>query len=200
MRGSHFVRMLDNLRTLVAERDRFARSFGHRATITLQPTFLEANVHELADLVRLAAREGVDRVKGHHVWTHFAALEGLSLRRSPEVIAKWNTAVRAARIVANGEQVRLVNFHELLDGDASDIAPGAPCPFLDREAWINTEGRFDPCCAPDDLRRSLGSFGRVGEVPFAAIWEGTEYRRLVATHAQNPLCRACNMRQPLEGA
>jgi hypothetical protein len=98
------------------------------------------------------------------------------------------------------------------------IHHAAKCPFLGREAWINYAGRFDPCCAPDEERKSLGSFGYVvsnstntnnntnnddgngggknGESSMLKIWNSEEYKLLCKNYLQKPLCRGCNMRQP----
>jgi hypothetical protein len=63
---------------------------GNRCRVTFQLTFLEANVAELADIVRLAIDLGVDRVKGHHLWAHFEAIESQSMRRDADAIRRWN--------------------------------------------------------------------------------------------------------------
>ena len=200
MPGSPWPQRLADLETFLEVRDRHARDGGHRCTVTLQATFMEHNVEDLPDIVKLAARRGIDRVKGHHVWTHYPELEAVSMRRNPEAIARWNRVVEEARWVCrehplpDGGQVRLENFDLLDDGATEDLTPGGACPFLGREAWINTEGRFDPCCAPDDLRRTLGSFGTVDGVGFMALWNGVSYRELLRTYREHPLCVACNMR------
>ncbi len=206
MLGARWERVLENLRTFLAERDRHASEGGHRCRVTLQLTFLETNVSELAEVVRLAASLGVDRVKGHHLWAHFPQIESLSMRRNPEAIARWNAAVREAyRVVEehplpNGRRVLLENIHELKEGAEEDLAPGARCPFLGKEAWVSAEGRFDPCCAPDAQRRTLGEFGDLRQVGIQDVWNGEAYRRLRETYMEHPLCRSCNMRQPVEVA
>ncbi|MET0396737.1 MAG: glycosyltransferase [Longimicrobiaceae bacterium] len=206
MLGARWKRVLENLRVFVAERDAHALAGGHRARITLQLTFLQTNVAELADIVRLAASLGVDRVKGHHLWAHFDAIRPLSMRRDPRSIARWNQAVHEARRAADehrlpdGRRLLLENFHLLDPGAVADMAPGARCPFLGREAWVSAEGRFDPCCAPDVHRRTLGEFGDLKLVGIQDVWNGDAYRRLLETYADHPLCRGCNMRQPAEAA
>ena len=87
---------------------------------------------------------------------------------------------------------------DLLDegGAARDLAPGGPCPFLGREAWVSAEGRFDPCCAPDAERRTLGEFGNLDERNLMDIWRGDAYRTLAATYHNRALCLGCNMRRP----
>lgn len=203
MQGAQWDKMLADVRTFIEVRDRCASEGGHRCRVTFQLTFLETNVHELADIVNLAIDLGVDRVKGHHLWAHFEAIEALSMRRSPEAIRRWNAAVlearaaASARTLANGKPLLLENIF-LLDEDASeDLAPGGPCPFLGQEAWVSALGRFDPCCAPDAQRRSLGELGNLHERGLMEIWTSSRYRELAASYRNRPLCLGCNMRKPV---
>ncbi|MDE0703642.1 MAG: glycosyltransferase, partial [Rhodospirillaceae bacterium] len=206
MIGARWERTLDNVRAFIAVRDAQAAGGGNRCRVTFQLTFMESNVAELAGIVRLAARLGVDRVKGHHLWAHFEVIEAQSMRRNPDAIRRWNAAVIAAREAAaecmlpNSQPVLLENI-DLLDEDraAHELAPGGPCPFLGREAWVSAEGRFDPCCAPDAQRRTLGAFGNLHDRRLMDIWRGDAYRTLAATYRNRTLCLGCNMRRPAEG-
>ena len=202
MLGGRFERAVSNVKDFIAVRDAHVAAGGNRCRVTFQLTFLELNLTELPDMVKLAAELGVDRVKGHHLWAHFDAIESLSMRRSEEAIGRWNEAVRLTRAAAerhrlpSGERVLLENIHELTAGAPQNIAPGAACPFLGREAWVSAEGRFDPCCAPDEKRRTLGEFGNLHGTSIREVWEGAGYRDLRATYMSRPLCQGCNMRQP----
>jgi len=204
MVGSNWERMLEGVRTFVEVRDAHAAAGGSRCRLTFQLTYLETNVPELADIVRLAIGLGVDRVKGHHVWKHFPETERLSMRRSADAIGRWNRAVEEARRVAantplaSGEHILLDNLYPLDSGATEDLAPGGPCPFLGQEAWVSAAGRFDPCCAPDEQRKALGEFGNLHDQGFMETWTGAAYRRLVASYRNRPLCLGCNMRRPLE--
>ncbi len=201
---SNWEQVLDNVRTFIEVRDAHAATGGNRCRVTFQLTFLETNTAELPDIVKLAAKLGVDRVKGHHLWAHFTAIQKLSMRRSPESIGRWNRAVRAAEEVAekhrlpNGEKVLLDNIFVLDPEATQDLAPGGPCPFLGQEAWVSAEGRFNPCCAPDAQRRTLGEFGDLKEVSIREVWNGDAYQRLMASYSSRSLCLSCNMRKPVE--
>ncbi|MCG3174797.1 MAG: D-inositol-3-phosphate glycosyltransferase [Myxococcota bacterium] len=206
MLGSRWEKVVDNVREFIGVRDAHAAAGGHRCRVTFQLTFLEANVDELAAMVRLAIELGVDRVKGHHLWAHFNEIQDQSMRRSPESIARWNLAVLAAREVAverrlpNGKHILLENIFLLGASATEDLAPGGPCPFLGQEAWVSAQGRFDPCCAPDAQRRTLGEFGNLNEQSFMDIWDGDKYREFTATYRNRRLCLGCNMRRPTGGA
>lgn len=205
MLGARWETVLDNVRTFLSVRDAHAAAGGNRCRVTFQLTFLERNVAELADMVRLAIDLGVDRVKGHHLWAHFDEIEGQSMRRDPASIRRWNQAVLEARGAAgertlpNGRHILIENIFLLDETATEDLAPGGPCPFLGQEAWVSAVGRFDPCCAPDAQRRTLGEFGDLGEHSLTEIWDGVAYRELVSTYRNRSLCLGCNMRKPTGG-
>lgn len=205
MLGAQWDRVLANVRSFIAVRDQHAAAGGNRCRVTFQLTFLERNIAELADMVRLAIELGVDRVKGHHLWAHFDEIEGQSMRRDVGAIRRWNQAVLEAREVAtertlpNGQSILLENIFLLDETATQDLAPGGPCPFLGQEAWVSAVGRFDPCCAPDAQRRTLGDFGNLHEQDFMDIWNGDAYQKLVSTYRNRSLCLGCNMRKPTGG-
>jgi len=195
MVGSRWARMLENVLDFIAVRNALAD--GHRCRVTFQVTYLQDNIDELPALVELAARLGVDRVKGHHVWVHFPELRSQSMRRSPEAAAHWNRVVARMREAA-GDRVLLDNVPPIDPQAPDDLAPGGRCPFLGEEAWVSAEGRFDPCCAPDEMRRSLGEFGNLHEQSLSEIWGGHAYGSLLKTYRTRTLCLGCNMRRPVE--
>ena len=204
MLGSNWEMVIENVRTFIVVRDAHAEAGGNRCRVTFQLTFMEINVSELPDIVKLAVELGVDRVKGHHLWVHFSRMRRQSMRRGPEAIARWNAVVDAARDAAerhrlpNGERVLLENVFKLDEDGEGDIAPDGACPFLGQEAWVASDGRFNPCCAPDALRRTLGYFGNVNSASLYDIWESAEYRNLEANYMENALCQGCNMRRPVD--
>lgn len=201
MLGSKWEESLRNLREFIAVRDAHAASGGNRCRVTLQLTFLESNVEELADNVQLGIELGVDRIKGHHLWAHFPQIEALSMRRNADAISRWNIAVEKARRIAlerplaNGRTILLENIFPLNEGSPQELTPEGLCPFLGQEAWVSAQGRFDPCCAPDAQRRTLGSFGDLLDTPLLDIWRGDAYRVLVASYRNRSLCASCNMRK-----
>jgi radical SAM protein with 4Fe4S-binding SPASM domain len=71
------------------------------------------------------------------------------------------------------------------------------CPFLRKELWISATGDISPCCAPDSLRKSLGSYGNIETLELADVFQSIDYKHLVRTYKSNPLCKTCNMRKPL---
>lgn len=203
MKGSHFARRLSDLKDFISVRDRISEGGGNYCRITLQCTFMENNISELPDLVRLGIELSVDRIKGHQLWAHFPEIRSLDLRRSEESIRRWNSTVEECEAIASGlkkldgSSVVLDNFNRLDHHVTKSMPMDWECPFLGREAWVNHEGRFDPCCAPDAERRILGYFGNVTERSMREIWSSTEYRDLRSNYIRNHVCRKCNMRRPV---
>ena len=201
MLGSNWERVQENVRTFIAVRDEHANRGGHRCRVTFQLTFMETNFHEVPDVVKLAAELGVDRVKGHYLWVHFDQMAGQSMRRDGDAINRWNEIVDATHEAAelhslpSGERVLLENIFKLGPADTGEIAVGAECPLLGQEAWIASDGRFNPCCAPDALRRTQGDFGNINNVALHDIWASNVYRSLRNTYMDRPLCQGCYMRR-----
>lgn len=199
MKNATWEDMLANMRSLVAVRDAHAAAGGNRCRLTFQMTFMKSNSSEIPDIIRLAASLGVDRVKGHHLWVHFAEIKGEDMRRSADSVRHWNDIVQKSHASANeyrlpgGGRVLLENI-DFLDADSALRAEGK-CPFLGREAWISAEGRLNPCCAPDAERRTLGEFGNLHETDISQIWGGAAYQTLAKTYRVRAVCRKCNMRQ-----
>ncbi len=201
MPGTTLAGHVDNANRFLAVRDERFRASGRRCRMTMQITFMELNLAELPAMLRLAHEMGFDRIKGHHLWTHFPELECLSLRRSPDSISRWNDMARHCRTLAShmisrsGQEMELANFFDLDPALRDDISPHGKCPFLGKEAWVNSEGEFNVCCAPDLLRRSLGTFGNLREKTLDEIWNSPAYRTLCETYMKNALCQTCNMRR-----
>ncbi len=200
MTGLRFERALQAAKDFIAVRDAAAAG-ASRCRVSFQVTANERNVAELPGIVELAAKLGVDRVKVNHLWIHFPQLEPLSLRRSPEALARWNAAVRASRRAAeqqrrpDGRPVLLQNFVEL-QGDPRSPAPLGECPFLGREAWVLADGRFAPCPAPRAAEGALGELGSLLDGSLAQIWSGERLRALRDGYAEHSVCRECRMRRP----
>jgi radical SAM protein with 4Fe4S-binding SPASM domain len=200
MIGSDFNTMMNNLKTLIHYRDKYKTKNKTASTITIQTTFLETNVSDLPALTELCIELGIDRLKGHHLWTHFPELKELSMRRNKDSILRWNNIVTEVKSIAKnkseetGRTLKLANIYPLNENNKSILMTESKCPFLTKEAWINWEGRFDPCCAPDNLRQSLGAFGNVKETSFSSIWNSAKYKKLTKEYDTHPLCKSCNMK------
>ncbi len=201
MHGATLKNHISNARKFITIRNE--KKSVNYCSLTMQLTFMELNLHEVVDMVRLAIALGFDRVKGHHIWTHFKELNEQSLRRNRTAIESWNSVVRQCHEIIDkhnrneNESFRLDNFYELDPGQIDDIAPGGQCPFLGREVWVSSSGRFNICCAPDQERTQLGYFGNLCQDRLIDVLQGQAYEEFYNTYMNELLCQKCNMRRPV---
>lgn len=201
MKGVDFEQNVESLKEFIRIRDEYFVKTGYYCRITFQLTFMQNNMHELADIVKLASQLGVDRVKGHHLWTHFDEIKHLSMKANAESIIQWNEYVKQAYEAqekyrkSNGEKVVLDNIIPLQAEENQEIPESYECPFLEKELWISATGKISPCCAPDELRDTLGDFGNIQNTTLEEVLQGDNYKNLVKNYKKIDLCKTCNMRK-----
>lgn len=201
MRGSDFDKQISNIKSLVAYRNEYYKNTGVYCSVTLQLTFMQNNMEQLSDIIAMAAALDIDRVKGHHLWAHFSEIKHLSIKDSDESVAQWNGCVEKALLAQkehlrkNGKEVRLENIMPLTAG-ASTLGDDYECPFLGKELWISATGVISPCCAPSELRETLGCFGNIKDISLEDVIKSAQYQVLLATYKDCDLCKTCNMRRP----
>jgi len=201
MAGLDFPAALEGVRAVAAARDEAAARSGVRGRLSFQVTAQAGNVEELADMVRLAARLGVDRVKVNQLQPRVPHLLARALTASAAGLARWNAAAAEARAAA--EEVRLpsgarvaLQGAEPLSLDPAAPAPLGPCPFVGREAWILWDGRLAPCPHPAAWRGELGDFGSAAASPLRELWGARSFRTFTERHLEHPVCAACPLRRP----
>lgn len=202
MLGQDYKKSLIKIKDFIKIRDNFFSEGGNYCRVSLQLTFLKKNMQELKDIIRLAAEIGVDRIKGHHLWTHFNEIKNLSFRKDINSIKQWNQYVAEAYTVQKellkiGKKILLENIIPLEETDKEEIPENYECPFLNRELWISATGKISPCCAPDDLRQSLGDFGNIRNTTIKEVIINKKYQQLAKNYTEYQLCKTCNMRKPI---
>ncbi len=191
-----------NVKEFIKYRDEHFQKTGYFCRVTFQLTFMQNNMHELADIVKLAASLGVDRVKGHQLWAHFDEIKDLSMKASKESAEMWNQYVKEAYraqesyLKPNGEKVLLENIIPLNENEDITLPEDYECPFLGKELWVSATGKVSPCCAPDNLRQSLGDFGNINNTTITEVLNSEGYQDLVQNYKSKDLCKSCNMRKP----
>lgn len=196
-----FEKAVQNVRDFVRVRDEYFAETAYYCRVTFQLTFLRNNMHELAEIIRLAAALGVDRVKGHQLWAHFEEISELSFRQNSETMAEWNKYVAEAEAAADkyrradGKKVLLEQITRLEEKTACAVPTHYNCPFLNKELWVSPTGNISPCCAPDQQRQALGDFGNAHKVSIDSVMKSEGYQNLVANYKKIPLCQGCTMRK-----
>ncbi len=203
MSGIDFEKQLENISKFLEVRDLIRKNKINDPTITFQITFMESNLEELPELLKLAIEMNIDRFKGHHLWITHPELNYESLRRNDDSIHRWNEIVKKLNRLAEthrlkeGKKIVLDNVYPLTYlKDNNKIPNNWICPFLGREAWVAWDGIFNVCCSPDNLRKSFGYFGNVMESNFIELWNSNKYDNLIKNWRNYEVCKICNMRKP----
>jgi MoaA/NifB/PqqE/SkfB family radical SAM enzyme len=161
---------------------------------------MEKNLEELPEILKIAIDMGIDRLKGHHLWITWPELKNESLKRNTESIRRWNDMVDKLYDIKKNthSNIKLDNIHKLSMNENTSVPRDWICPFLGREAWISWDGTFNVCCAPDKLRSGFGYFGNINKKDFLELWNSREYTEFITKWGDNPICKNCNMRRPVE--
>ncbi len=203
MQNLKFEKALSNVKEFIHIRDKYYAETGYYCRVTFQLTFMQNNMHELSDIIKLAAELGVDRIKGHHLWTHFKEIENLSMKANAQSIAQWNEYVNQAYETQDkyrkkdGTKVFLENITPLSFNGKKEMPESYKCPFLEQELWISATGKISPCCAPDEMRQTLGDFGNIKNKSIQDVLQSDIYQNLAKNYKEIELCKVCNMRIPL---
>ena len=189
MSGLNFNKQQDNVRKFIKKKDQY-HSQGYDPTVTMQATYMRTNLDELPMMLNQAIEMGFDRFKGHHVWITNEAMEKETLR-TDEWIDSWNDTVEELHKIANGNII-LANVNKIRPGEV--VNEDSICPFLGKEAWIESNGDFQVCCCPDSERSEFGDFGNTIQTNFMDIWNSKQYRDFVKNWGYYGPCKHCNMR------
>lgn len=195
-----FERVRRNLDRLLAAR---AAAGATRPEVRIVAVAMRRNLHELADIVRLAHAAGVAEVFVQHLCHDFdeASLpaqylpmrawveDETLLGEDPGRVARCFTEARAAAAEL-GVGLRLPPLVPRVH------PPGTPgrsrCDWPWRGAYVSFDAQAMPCCmvaTPD--RANLGDMARAG---VDAVWNGEAYARFRAaleSDAPPAVCRGC---------
>jgi MoaA/NifB/PqqE/SkfB family radical SAM enzyme len=200
MLGADLSKHIENARRFISVRDEL--SDRNYCSMTMQLTFMRRNLDEIPKLLELAIELGFDRIKGHQLWAHFPELAEENLRNDIVFAEHWNLVAKYCqeRVLKHNETAkrpfRLDNFFPLQLDQLDDIGPNGDCPFLGEEIWVDPSGRFNVCCAPDQQRKTLGSFGNLAEESLETLASSSQYQELMSSYHSHPLCKQCTMRRP----
>jgi len=165
---------------------------------------MRRNVHELPDLVRLAAELGVPTVWVQNLSHSFSdtdpAGDYREIRQYAEDEALWaERNAEAERIFAEaraladelGVKLRLPRLEER-EGGRKAGTPGCGWPF--GSSYVTHDGKVQPCCAVMGADRAV--LGDARAEGFAAVWRNDAYRDFRArllTDDPPEVCAGCSM-------
>lgn len=157
------------------------------------------NVAELADLVRLLARIGVDELRVQNLSHSFSdtdpAGQYAGIRAFAAEQALWAGSARvreafaAAGAAAAGTGIRL-----RLPSVSPATGTRRGCDWPWEAVYVTSAGAVQPCCmVMGDDRATLG---HLGEQSFLEIWDGPAYRdfrRRLMSDDPPAVCRGCSL-------
>ncbi len=165
---------------------------------------MRRNVHELPDLVRLAAELGVPTVWVQNLSHSFSdtdpAGDYREIRQYAEDEALWaERNAEAERIFGEaralaeelGVKLRLPRLEERESGRKAGT-PGCGWPF--GSSYVTHDGKVQPCCAVMGADRAV--LGDARAEGFAAVWRNEAYRDFRArllTDDPPEVCAGCSM-------
>lgn len=194
------------VRNLSALRDKEARGTLPPSNRTFIVVLSQVNVHEMRDLVELAARLGVSTVIfTFQVFFDMERFRKESLYFAPASYDRW---LRIARQQADLRGIALLH-PDSFDGTTTVEAPGwnrgwlwrdeakrIRCGMVSNNCYVTYHGQVEACCLPD--RHIVGN---LEEDDFLEVWYGHYYRRLrhsFLTGRWTPACHNCNIFQAVD--
>lgn len=198
--GARFERVQRNLERVLAARQQLN---SDRPQLHMVMVIMRQNLHELPDLVRLAARWSMAEIFVQHLchdfgesslpahyepMRHFVQEETLLAEEPARIEKYFSRARQVAQEV--GLKLRLPRTQPRLH------PPGTPgperCDWPWRGAYISYQGYAMPCCmiaTPDRL-----NLGNMAEQGAEAVWNGESYqafRRQLASDEPPEICQSC---------
>lgn len=201
MKKINYKEQINKIKAFVSFRNEHFKKTDFYSRITLQLTFMQNNMQELSDIIKLGAELDIDRIKGHHLWTHFKEIEHLNFKKDENAMNEWNKIVDEAKETAekyrkpDGSKILLDQIEYLKPTETKEVPVEYNCPFLEKELWISATGKISPCCAPDEQRDSLGDFGNYPSTKLKEVIQSDTYRDLVKNYKEHALCKKCVMRK-----
>jgi radical SAM protein with 4Fe4S-binding SPASM domain len=199
---AHFDRVLHNLELVLGARTRLASSLPHLHMVMV---IMRQNLHELPDLVHLAARYQMEQIFVQHLSHDFAEAslpdhykpmrdfvnEQTLLGEDPARIEHYFGAARAAAGKL-GLDLRLPRTRPKIYAEGT---PGRErCNWPWTGAYISYEGYAMPCCMVSTPDRA--NMGNMAELGVEAVWNSPAYqafRDALDSPVAPEICRSCSL-------
>lgn len=209
-KGARLDRLISNIEMLQATKLRMG---VRRPKLAFNVVLMRSNVHELPEIVRLAARLGVEAVAACHVVPLNEEMAGETLDKAPQAYDEARAAalllggscgvsveipppfeVQTAELLPTSEPEEPADTGPHRDlrfvSDQSAGPPTSACAFPWHFLGLDTHGNVSPC----GWWHRQPFVGNVHDEPFLDVWNGERYRKLREEHRAGELrdiCRSC---------
>jgi len=201
--GASFASIVRNIEDLIALKAEFSRS---TPMISAWMIGTRDNIHDLPDLVRLAARIGIEEVYLQRlVYFLNDAGHGAAVREQaivdppPQIQAVLDESMQLSRrwgirLNASG----LTSPEQSLRSESKSGAPWRRCRRPWESTYITVQGNVLSCCIAPFSNSDYAAliFGNVFAQRFEAIWHGDTYSRFRRRHqsfSPPPGCSGCGV-------
>jgi MoaA/NifB/PqqE/SkfB family radical SAM enzyme len=193
-----FDRVVGNIQVIVELQRTLDRA---NPRVSLWFTAMRANLEELPQLVRLAARLGVRELYvqrlvfyGQGLAVQEQSLHGSLQAREARVIKEAEGEARAAGVTLRASG--LTTPLQSLNGTAAERRPWSGCQRPWALSYVTANGNVLPCCISPWVARSYSGIilGNAFEQRFSDIWNGERYRQFrtdFESDAPPDPCRGC---------
>ncbi|MBI3002747.1 MAG: SPASM domain-containing protein [candidate division NC10 bacterium] len=195
-----FDRVVENVRSLMTLQQRMERVSPR---VSLWCTAMKVNLHELPDLVRLAAAVSVREVyvqrlvfTGHGLAVQDQSLHRALQERQEALLAEAVGIARTLGIALKASG--LTTPQESLRGTELGRRPWSGCQRPWTVSYVTANGNVLPCCiAPFSAKNYRGAvLGNAFEQEFAGVWNGERYQQFRSDfESDSPPdpCRGCGL-------
>jgi len=184
--NSNFELILKNIKEFIELRN----STQYRPTVTLLTTLMYDNIKELPDIINLAYKLGIDRVKACFMVLTNPALKMQSLWFYKELTNEYLD--KAEKLATSyGIKTKFYKKFKLNESSANNKKGtwNIDCRFLWEEAWVKVNGDILPCC---NIETPVA--GNVYKIPFSVAWNNDIYQNMrQRLNSENPYecCKHC---------
>lgn len=207
IRGAPLLdKILENLARFTKIQDEIGKK---NPRVSIWITGMRENVHELPDLVRLAAHVGVREVYMQRMVYYLDHSDAPGLMDAGHALyddfdARADEAVSAAESIARELGITLKASGgvdpraSLAQTQAHDARPWTPCLRPWTTSYVTANGNCLPCCISPFATTDYESLqmGNLFEAPFTEIWNADRYRiwrtELLSDHPPKP-CQGCGV-------
>jgi radical SAM protein with 4Fe4S-binding SPASM domain len=182
--GSSFKKVTENIRKLTTRRKEI-RSKNPDKTIAARTVVTNQNVHQLADIVRLAADLGMDSLTFQLIMTSWgkASMEEINSQKRVREVKELDKQVAKAKQEAERIGLPL----EVRNDDKYSCKNKCGWPW--KSAFIASNGDVVPCAILADS--DTMKMGNVFEEKFETIWNSEKYQELRRQHREHDLPEFC---------
>jgi radical SAM protein with 4Fe4S-binding SPASM domain len=182
--GSKFDRIIENILTLTKLRD-----LQSKLSVSAWTVITQNNIRELAQIVRLAKRLGLDRIVIQPQLTNWG--KDKMLAHTDAIQVETESDVFTAQL-AEAQAIAAAEGIDFAVNESNRFTRKSPCACAWNSTYIAANGDVVPCSVIADS--DIVKMGNVFETDFKEIWNSPAYQALreqITNHDLPEYCKHC---------